>query len=179
MMNYLKKLSQKVDTDTIQHYLSAALGLFLVLLAGALMWWKDAQQPSSTMPASGSLLVTQEIRYHVPGAGEVFLVWGVNGWGTVSDQWRPARTVVKNKVMHTPMSREGDVFVATLQVSVGTTINYGFLVTADRSGAAINALWHGGQSLIAIVDSKIEVESTLTLPEEQSAVSSGASVQRE
>jgi hypothetical protein len=55
-------------------------------------------------------LVTQEIRYDMPDASEVFLVWGFNGWAVVPEENRPAGTVVKNAVMHTPMVREDDAF---------------------------------------------------------------------
>ncbi|MDH4137090.1 MAG: GDSL-type esterase/lipase family protein [Anaerolineae bacterium] len=45
-------------------------------------------------------LVTREIRYHMPEAGEVYLLWGINGWAVVPQEIRPAGTVVKDLVMH-------------------------------------------------------------------------------
>jgi len=50
-------------------------------------------------------LVAQEIRYDMPEAGEVFLVWRINGWRVVPEENRPARTMVKDAVMHTQMAR--------------------------------------------------------------------------
>ena len=46
-------------------------------------------------------LVTQEFRYHMPEAGEVFLVWG---WQVIAEELRPAGTAVEGNVMHTPMA---------------------------------------------------------------------------
>jgi hypothetical protein len=46
----------------------------------------------------------------------VLLVWGINGWAVVPEESRPAGTVVKNAVMHTPMVREDDAFFAYVQV---------------------------------------------------------------
>jgi LPS sulfotransferase NodH len=87
-------------------------------------------------------LITQEIRYQLPEAGEVFLVWGINDWQVVPKEIRPLGTMIKDKVMHTPMVREGDTFVAKVQASAGTRIVYGFLVTKQRDGVYINAIWH-------------------------------------
>jgi mannosyltransferase len=117
-------------------------------------------------------LVTQEICYHMPEAGEVFLVWGINGWQMVAGETRPEGTVVKDAVMHTPMDREGDTFVAKVQVPAGATINYGFLITGSRSGAIIEAVWDGDQDdLIATEDGVVEMETTLTLAHDQAPAS--------
>jgi hypothetical protein len=69
-------------------------------------------------------LITQEIRYHMPEAGEVFFVWGVNDWIVLPIEIQSLETVVNNGVMHTLMVQEGDSFVATLQVPVGTVLDY-------------------------------------------------------
>jgi len=91
-------------------------------------------------------LVTQEIRYYNTGAGEVFLVWGVNGWSTAPEEMRPAGTVVQGSdryaPMYTPMALTGDVFVAKLNVPAGTTIDYGFKISKKRTGAAVS-VWDG------------------------------------
>jgi hypothetical protein len=89
-------------------------------------------------------IVTQEIRYHMPEASEAFLVWGINGWGLVSEGLRPAETVVKDSLMYTPMVREGDIFVSQVQVPAGATIDYAFMITKTRSGAAIEGWDNNG-----------------------------------
>jgi hypothetical protein len=115
-------------------------------------------------------LVTLEIRYHMPEAGEVFLIWGINGWNVVPEENRPAGTAVKDRVMHTPMAREGDTFVAQVQVPSGTTIDYGFLTTKTYDGAAVY-LWEadGDQDYHIVVtqDGIVEVQTTLTLAQDQ------------
>lgn len=34
-------------------------------------------------------LIKQEIRYYAPEAGEVWLIWGINGWQHAPDSMRP------------------------------------------------------------------------------------------
>ena len=59
-------------------------GLLVVLLGYGFM------QP--TLVFADGPLVTQEIRYYMPEAGEVFLVWGIDGWQLVSETLRPSGT---------------------------------------------------------------------------------------
>jgi hypothetical protein len=108
----------------------------------------------------------------VPEMGEVFLVWGINGWNVVPEENRPAGTEIKDKVMHTPMVRKGDTFVAKVQVPAGVTINYGFLITKSRSGAGVETIWDGHQDdLIATEDGVAEMETTLMLAHDQAPAS--------
>ncbi len=109
-------------------------------------------------------LVTQEIRYRAPEAGEVWLVWGVNGWKHVPESLRPPMTVIKDGVMHTPMAGKNDLFVATIAVHTGTIINYGFLTTKDRTNEAVR-VWQGDGpskdfSTVAKSDGTVEIPST-------------------
>ena len=111
-------------------------------------------------------LVNQEIRYHMPTAGEVFLLWGINGWAIVPEASRPAGTVVQDGVMHTPMDHAGDVFVTTVRVPAGATIDFGFVITKKRSGADIR-VWdgNGGQDYhtLASRDGVDDIYTPLTL----------------
>jgi lipopolysaccharide transport system permease protein len=147
--------------------LSGRVGWSLGCLLVALLCYCFMQP---TLLFADSPLVIQEIRYHMPEAGEVFLVWGINGWVVVPKETRPAGTVVKDGVMHTPMDRDGDTFVAKIQVPSGTTIDYGFLITKTGSGAAVQ-VWevNGDQDYhtIAEQDSAVEVKTTLTLAQDQ------------
>ncbi|HSL05480.1 MAG TPA: hypothetical protein VK901_18285, partial [Nitrospiraceae bacterium] len=109
-----------------------------------------------------SQLVTREIRYHAPEAGEVWLVWGINGWQHVPDAMRPPGTIVPDKVMQTPLVRIDNTFTVTIRVPTGTVIDYGFLITKTDRGIPIK-LWEEGRSLpTAKVDALIEFESTVS-----------------
>ncbi len=82
-------------------------------------------------------LIFQEIRYHLDEAGEVFLIWGIDGWKVAPEELRPSRTEQRGAVLYTPMARQGDLFLATLYVPVGTTIDYAFQITKARDGTPI------------------------------------------
>lgn len=105
----------------------------------------------------------------MPDAGEVFLVRGINGRAVVSEETHPAETVVKDGVMHTPMVREDDTFVARVQVPPAATIACGFLITEARNGAAVH-VWEaiGDQDyhMITTRDGVLEIQSKLTLAQD-------------
>jgi arylsulfatase A-like enzyme len=82
-----------------------------------------------------------EIRYYMPGASEVYLVWGINDWKNVDNP--PPGTIIKNRIMNTPMTKEGDEFVIKIDMPPGNVIDYFFLykqkegllrLTVTRSG---------------------------------------------
>lgn len=108
-------------------------------------------------------LVTQEVRYFMPEAGEVFIVWGVNDWAFVPSSIRPYGTVVKDSLMHTLMRREGNTFIAKLQVPLQSTIDYGFLITKKRGGRAIKPIWDGDREYQARAtpNAVIEINETM------------------
>jgi len=87
-------------------------------------------------------LVTQKIHYHASEAGEVALIWGVNGWALVPEALRPPGTVLRKTAMSTPMMPVDDGFVISVQVPRGTTIDYLFHITRAPSGVTIDA-WEG------------------------------------
>jgi lipopolysaccharide transport system permease protein len=115
------------------------------------------------------LMVTQEIRYRMPEAGEVSLLWGVNGWAALPEETRPVGTIVRDDLMQTPMVREGDTFVVQVQVTAGTTMDYGFLITKNWSGSAIEAVFdrEGGYHTTATRDDVVEIQASLGLQQEQ------------
>ena len=117
--------------------------------------------------------VTVEIRYHMPDAGDVFLVWGINGWKLVSLETRPPGTEVKDRIMYTPMIRGGDnVFVAEIRAPSGATIDYAFQITKTRGGESVN-LWDTNGApkrdfhTVAVPDGVAEVQTTLTLSQSE------------
>jgi hypothetical protein len=86
--------------------------------------------------------VTHVLRYNLSEAGEVALIWGVNGWHMLPEAQRPAgTTIVKttSDVMQTPMKRTNGSFEVTLQVPAGSTIDYLFHITQARSGVKADA----------------------------------------
>src|SRR5260221_668572 len=77
-------------------------------------------------------VATLEIHYHDPEASEVFLVWGINGWGLAPEPMRPPGTLEKQKVLHTPMVRQREIFSTRLQAESGTRLDYALLITQDQ-----------------------------------------------
>jgi len=116
-------------------------------------------------------LVTEEIQYYMPEAGKVDMVWGLNGWHVVPEELRPPGTEVKNKVMHTPMVQERITFVAKVWVPVGTTINYGFLIT-ERRGIfdIVYPVWDGDYRVIPAKNSITEIRGTPNLSIDSSQI---------
>jgi hypothetical protein len=114
-------------------------------------------------------LVTQEIRYHAPGAAEVWLAWGLDGWQVIPDAARPPGTVLKDdKVMYSRMVRKGDTFAATLRVPPGTVLDFSFLITKTEEGATVDIQQEketNGRVLSRAVafDGRIEVQSSAWL----------------
>jgi len=134
-----------------------------ILLLIPIFCFTSCNRSSEQETVQNSLLVPQESRYHMPDASEVFFVWGINGWNVLPEEMFSAETFVQNKVMHTPMQPEGDDFVVRIAVPEGATINYGFLVTKDGSGAAV-ATWDGDYQVVAEVNRVIEAHQTQLVP---------------
>lgn len=114
-----------------------------------------AVQPAalSAHPAvQATSLVSQKFRYDSPEAGEVYLVWGVDGWQPLPSEARPSGTVVENNVMHTLMTIDGPSFVTEIQVPAGTTIDYGFQTRRDKDGNVIEWVWDGDYQTTALTD---------------------------
>ena len=138
---------------------------FLVVAAFCCFWLAGCVSAKAADEAP--LLVNEEIRFFHPQAGEVFLVWGMRGWNPLPEELRPAGTFLKDNVMHTPMSLEGDAFVARLSVPAWTAVDYSFLITKTRDGLEIPALWDASDAYQLIVtqkDGSVEVRSILELP---------------
>jgi len=98
----------------------------------------------------GGSLRTVEFRYRAPEAGEVFLVWGIEDWQVVPETNRPKGTVVKNGVMHTPMTHDGDKYLARIKADAGVAVHYGFLVTKTYDGMdlEIRPAWDGREEFV-------------------------------
>jgi hypothetical protein len=117
-----------------------ALRIIRGLMILIICLWTLFLTPPHTNATSGHAAgasVTHEIRYRLPAAGEVFLVWGINGWTTLPEALRPAGTVVHDNVMYTAMAHSGDSFVARVQAPMGATLDYAFQITKTSDGAKI------------------------------------------
>jgi lipopolysaccharide transport system permease protein len=90
-------------------------------------------------------LVSQEIRYDVPRAGKVTLVWGINGWLPLPEYLQPANTDLVEGAMRTPMALQGGAFVVQVPVPVGATIDFTFLITETSSGTRTEVLDANGE----------------------------------
>lgn len=107
--------------------------LFLTVLACTLISCQVPRLPG-LLPGKN---VIQEILLNIPEASEVYLVWGINGWKNVSPNIRPDGTFIRDSLMYSPMVRNGDEFRVSLQVPDGALIDFGFLLTRDKSGNPI------------------------------------------
>jgi lipopolysaccharide transport system permease protein len=136
--------------------------LFCGLVIGPTLTRADAGIAAQEQP-----LVAIEIRYDMPEAGQVVLVWGIDGWTAVREEIRPAGTTLVDSVMHTPMLRRGDPFVAEVQVPACSTVNYGFLVTESADGATIEAWDSNTDPLLATQDVAVDVRAGLILVGDQ------------
>ena len=84
-------------------------------------------------------VVTQQIRYRMSEAGEVTLIWGINGWRPVPEPFWPAGTTfVEDKLLYTQMALTGDAFVTSVQVPAGTMIDYVFKITKLADGTVVD-----------------------------------------
>jgi len=121
----------------------------------------EQRPPGLSESAAEPSLVTQEILYYAQGAGEVWLIWGLDQWKTVPLSARPSETVVKNGLMHTPMARRGDTFSAKVRIPPKTRMNYKFLITKTDTGTHVEVTEEaGGKSFqTAGTDSLFEVQT--------------------
>ena len=116
---------------------SVILTCSLLLGLGLLRWF------SASRSTSLANTVAIDVIYLHPAAGEVFLIWGINGWQAVPEELRPAGTTVTDKgAMQTPLSLEAGVFTGRLLIPAWSSVQYGFMITATRDGREV-AVWDG------------------------------------
>ena len=72
--------------------------------------------------------MTTSISYHVAGATEAYLVWGVNGWRTIPEQYFPNDTTLVSLNMRTHLRGGEGLFRADLRVPTSAKLNLGFLI---------------------------------------------------
>lgn len=83
----------------------------------------------SVTASLSSRAVETEIRYKVSGVKQVYFIWGVNDW-----QQYPKKvpgSFSKGKSIRTPMKREGDEYVARLDIDSGYIVDYAFMFVKE------------------------------------------------
>jgi hypothetical protein len=93
--------------------------------------------------------VRKTIRYHLPGATESSMVWGVNGWQPLAGA-PPEGTEREDGLMRTQMRRTGDSeFETSLSVPRDATLQFGFKVRDQIRNPGMGPLWEGPDSFQA------------------------------
>ena len=103
--------------------------------------------PCPSIAMADPSMVSIEVRYLAPAAGEVELVWGINGWQTLAEAYRPSGTHIRNKVMSIRMTRLEKEFIATVPALKDGTMEFGFLITKTAGGASIQS-WDGDHHIL-------------------------------
>ncbi|MCB9100573.1 MAG: hypothetical protein H6632_13605 [Anaerolineales bacterium] len=131
----------------------------------------DRPNAEGLVSPDSSKLITYEIRYTIPPASKVYLVWGVNNWQLIPESLRPEWTEINGNVMYTAMPAEDDTFTVKIRVPVGTTVDYGFLIAEKRGfynhiwPTSADWDWNGdqGYQIVALEDGITEVKPPLAL----------------
>jgi hypothetical protein len=147
------------------------LGMFARLAVDSPDTAASARAAAPAFPVdAGVPLVRYDLRYQTPGAGRVWLVWGVgNDWQPIPDSLRPPGTVIANRVMRTPMGEHDGEFRAELRAPKGVEIAYGFLTTHRADGLEVRDLWDGdGYRVAATRDTVVPRRAAEMLESEKS-----------
>jgi hypothetical protein len=111
--------------------------------------------------------VKKTIRYINPDAGEVWIVWGLNGWHGVEGKYRNTGTVASSRGMRELMKRGDDGFTADVTVPEGSTVNFGFLVTRRGCCQGLSSyIWDSPQNATANSAEPVVVRSRTPIQDE-------------
>lgn len=170
-LNY-RFLIAKMDTGTPVHVRDDAVGKsYLTKSEDGLIEVESTVTPVTKEQRKAWLagttseipFVAQDLSYRSVKPGDVWLLWGIDGWQAIPDAARPPGTVLKNGMMYTPMVRKGTMFTTTLRVPSGTVINYEFLMDKSNESASVDQSdGNRAGTLIAQFNGRVEVESTVT-----------------
>jgi hypothetical protein len=107
-------------------------------------------------------MISKEIRYRNDEAGEVSIIWGVDGWHLIAPDLRPEHTSIRSNAMQTPMTFVNGWFTATLKAPIGSTIDYGFSIPLKRGVIHLTGSpWEPGASALMVKDSQpVLIQST-------------------
>ncbi len=122
----------------------------------------------SSTQSDDPLLSNVRFRYESPFKGQVQLVWGVDRWQIlkwqfVDGDYRPQGTYIKDDLMYTPMTRQGDVYTVNVSLPEGTKLRYGFELFEDGH-VDVSGYWDGDAAGILVLeepDQEINMRSTI------------------
>ena len=125
--------------------------LILILMMCSLMSVEGTVASEMLSQDSDVPFVTFDINYHLPGAGTVYLLWGIDDWMVVPEHRRPAGTTLYKGLMYTPMSADSEEFTTQLTVPLNAEINYVFHITKQDDGAQVY-IWdtNGGKDYFSV-----------------------------
>ena len=78
--------------------------------------------------------IDQKIDYIHKDAGEVYLVWGIDGWKTIPSEFYVDHTFISKGKLLTKMSPADSVFTTSIRIPEGSTLNFMFWVSKNRAG---------------------------------------------
>ena len=82
-------------------------------------------------------LVRYEIRYVVPEAEEVYLLWALDNWQAPDKSLWPPGSTAKKQYPYCRTRKDGDAFTISLMVPEGATLDYCFNVLIPSKGIDI------------------------------------------
>jgi len=97
----------------------------------------DAQSAPQEDYLTRSKLARYEIRYAAPKAEAVYLLWALDNWQSPDKSLWPPGSTAKKQYPYCKMRRDGDVFVISLSVPEGATLDYCFNALIPSRGLDI------------------------------------------
>lgn len=97
----------------------------------------DAQSAPQEDYLTRSKLARYEIRYAAPKAEAVYLLWALDNWQSPDKSLWPPGSTARKQYPYCKMRRDGDVFVISLSVPEGATLDYCFNALIPSRGLDI------------------------------------------
>lgn len=104
-------------------------------------------------------IIPQTIVYKTAHASQVDFVWTMTDWVLPEKRYQPQNTIIKDGMAYSTMEGSTDSFYLTLNVPVGTYLNYMIRVSADENKNAVD-WWdtNWGMNYNHYVDGKYRVK---------------------
>lgn len=84
--------------------------------------------------AETTYTVNVDIQFNSPDAEEVYIVWGINGWGKADKIYQPEGTFEKMGLLATPMKDKDGLFHVSFKTPPNTMLDYVFWITKGPHG---------------------------------------------
>ena len=135
----------------------------------------------SALPNAGRTTTIEELRsearvtlrYCIPEAASVDLVWGVDGWKWLPSSFWPENTAIVRGAMTTRLIRKDTCHETSLRVQQGARVDFGFVITAKNpGGTGTVSLWDEAPeySVFPKHDAKLTIRSPLMVGPDGSGV---------